>query len=384
MSDSERNAKRPRVEELPPTYVEGFHNREAVERMPYRPLGGETGLTVSILSFGGSSLGSVFRETDRQESIDTVRFAVKNGINLIDTAPWYGHGKAEEVLGEALKGIPREAYILNTKVGRYQPEPMEMFDFSAERVTKSVDESLARLGVDYIDVIQVHDPEFAPFTDIIVEETLPALEKLKAAGKVKMIGMTGYPLSVQKEIISKYPGKLDTILTYCHYSMNDYSLTKSLPWFQEQKLGIINASAISMGLLTHRGPPAWHPATAEVKSACLKAAEYCAAQDVDISTLAMAFTLGNPEIPTTLVSTASLARIKKNIAACTYKLTEKEKEVSDHVISTYFKPLNDSGNEHWEGVEVREHWTIIGAGMDKLVMSRYPNFVKNLSPLPPP
>jgi L-galactose dehydrogenase len=120
-----------------------------------------------------------------------VVYAVKHGINLIDTAPWYGHGKAETVLGEALKGIPREAYILNTKVGRYLPDPMDMFDFTAERVTKSVDESLARLGVDYIDIIQVHDPEFAPFVDIIVEETLPALVKLQEAGKVKMIGMTG-------------------------------------------------------------------------------------------------------------------------------------------------------------------------------------------------
>ena len=133
----------------------------------------------------------MFRETDKQESIDTVVYAIKHGINLIDTAPWYGHGKAETVLGEALKQIPREAYILNTKVGRYLPEPEEMFDFSSERVTKSVDESLARLGVDYIDVIQVHDPEFAPFTQIIVEETLPALVELQKQGKVKMIGMTG-------------------------------------------------------------------------------------------------------------------------------------------------------------------------------------------------
>lgn len=144
-----------------------------------------------VLPTQGSSLGSVFRDTDKQESIDTVLYALKHGVNLIDTAPWYGHGKAETVLGEALKSVPREAYILTTKVGRYLPDPMEMFDFTAERVTKSVDESLARLGVDYIDVIQVHDPEFCPYTDIIVEETLPALVKLQEQGKVKMIGMTG-------------------------------------------------------------------------------------------------------------------------------------------------------------------------------------------------
>lgn len=97
---------------------------------------------------------------------------------------------------------------------------------SAERVTRSVDESLARLGIDYIDVIQIHDPEFAPSIDIIINETLPALIKVKESGKVKMVGMTGYPMAFQREIVEKFPGKLDTVLSYCHYSMNDYSLIK--------------------------------------------------------------------------------------------------------------------------------------------------------------
>eukprot|EP00041_Stephanoeca_diplocostata_P015474 m.295682 g.295682 ORF g.295682 m.295682 type:complete len:265 (+) comp20045_c0_seq1:133-927(+) len=212
--------------ELPATYVEGFHDRKAVEDMVYRPLGGETNLEVSVLSFGASSLGSVFHETNLEESIQVVQHAIKSGINWVDTAPWYGHGKSEEVLGKGLKGIPRKAYYISTKVGRYLPDTLEMFDFSAERVTRSVDESLERLGLEYIDVIQIHDPEFAPNIDIIINETLPALIKVKASGKVKMIGMTGYPMAFQREIIEKFPGKIDTVLSYCHYSMNDYSLIK--------------------------------------------------------------------------------------------------------------------------------------------------------------
>jgi L-galactose dehydrogenase len=191
----------------------------------------------------------------------------------------------------------------------------------------------------------------------------------------------GYPLAVQKDIIMRFPGKLDTILTYCHYSMNDYSLSKELQWFKDRKLGIINASAISMGLLTHRGPPAWHPATVEVKRACADAAAYCQDHGVNISTLAMAFTLGNPDIPTTLVSTASLARITKNIAACTYQLTDKEKEVSAHVMETFFKSLNDTGKEHWEGAEVREHWNTIGARKEELINTRYADYLRSASPL---
>ena len=109
--------------------------------------------------------------------------SLKAGINLIDCAPWYGHGKAEKVLGEAFKGVPRKAFYFTTKVGRYNPGITEMFDFRAERTLQSIDESLERTGLTYIDCAQVHDPEFAPNLDIVVNETLPALYKAKEAGK---------------------------------------------------------------------------------------------------------------------------------------------------------------------------------------------------------
>ena len=97
--------------------------------------------------------------------------SLKAGINLIDCAPWYGHGKAEKVLGEAFKGVPRKAFYFTTKVGRYNPGITEMFDFRAERTLQSIDESLERTGLTYIDCAQVHDPEFAPNLDIVVNET---------------------------------------------------------------------------------------------------------------------------------------------------------------------------------------------------------------------
>lgn len=349
-------------DDLPATYVDGYHELDAVRRMRYRALGGTTNLEVSILSFGASSLGSVFHDTDHAESIQVVRHAVKSGINL-DTAPWYGHGKSETVLGEALKGIPREAYYLFTKCGRYLPDVMETFDFRAERVITSVEESLARLGVSYIDCLQIHDPEFAPDLDIIIQETLPALQKLKEAGKIKMIGMTGYPLEMQKYVIDHSPVKIDTSLVYCHYSMNDYTLEKWLPYFQDKKIGLINASPISMGLLSDRGPPSWHPATTLIKETCSAAAKYCASQGVDISKLAMHFTLANEHIPTTLVSTASLDRLQANIDAVNERLSETEQAVLSHVMLHYFRGLE--GQETWQGVEVTKYWQEIGKALLK-------------------
>merc|ERR1719187_1377720 len=99
---------------LPPTYVEGFHCEESVRKLTYRSLG-RTDMQVSSPSFGASSLGAVFKSTDDSESAAVVRRALEQGINYIDTAPWYGQGRSERVLGMALKDIPRKAYYIATK-----------------------------------------------------------------------------------------------------------------------------------------------------------------------------------------------------------------------------------------------------------------------------
>lgn len=175
----------------PTTYLQAFHGAAGDNKMLYRQLG-KTALYTSYLGFGASSLGSVFRATDDLEACEVVKLAMKSGINYIDTAPWYGHGKSEKVLGNALKEIPREVYYIATKVGRYHPNPAEMFDFSYDRTMASVDESLERLGLSYVDLIQVHDIEFAPSLDIVVNETLLALQKIKEQGKARYIGRLCY------------------------------------------------------------------------------------------------------------------------------------------------------------------------------------------------
>ncbi|XP_069110494.1 uncharacterized protein [Argopecten irradians] len=344
---------------LPVTYVEGFHDKEAVQRMTYNPLGG-TGMKPSVISYGASALGSVFRETNNSESHQVVKYLIRNGINYIDVAPWYGHGKGETVLGEGLQGVPREAYYVTTKVGRYFPEPERMFDFRAERTIQSVDESLQRLGLEYVDVIQVHDMEFAPNLDIIVNETLPALQKVKESGKARFIGITGYPLGNFRKVLERSTVKIDTILTYCHACLNDNSLAEHLPYFKEKGVGVVNASPIGMGLLTDRGPASWHPAQQEVKDSCAKAAAYCREKGVDISRLALAFS-HRQDIPTTLFSTASLVNAKKNLDCYYTPLTDLEEQTSREVIEKFMKPLN---NKDWEGIEVNKYWDALKSKPD--------------------
>lgn len=274
--------------------------------MDYRTLG-KTGLSVSILSYGASPLGSVFREIDESEGIRCVHTALDLGINLIDVSPYYGQTRAETVLGRALKEIPRDRYYLATKVGRYGDND---FDFSADRVTRSLDESLSRLSVDHVDILNCHDIEFGDLQQV-VDETLPALRKLRDAGKCRFIGVTGLPLGIFRYIVDRT--EIDTILSYCHYALNDTALRGLLPDLHGKNIGVINASPLSMGLLSNRQPPAWHPAPQALKEAVARAAAFCRDKGADITKLAVQFSVSNPDIPTTLVGTASPDNITRNI-----------------------------------------------------------------------
>ncbi|MCC3372007.1 aldo/keto reductase [Cohnella sp. REN36] len=273
--------------------------------MKYRTLG-KTGLEVSVLSFGASSLGSVFRDTDEGDSIRTVHEALSAGINYIDVSPYYGMTKAETVLGKAMKNIPRDTFYLSTKAGRYG---LDDFDFSSKRIAASLEESLRRLNTDYVDILFLHDVEFAE-PGVIYEEAIPALHRLKEQGKIRHAGICGLPLDLFRHMLPDI--EVDAIISYCHYSLNDTSLLELLPELERQRVGLVNASPLSMGLLGTRGTPQWHPASAEVKAACRRAAEHCASKGVDIARLAVQFSTSNEQIPTTLVSTANPENIRKN------------------------------------------------------------------------
>lgn len=280
--------------------------------MKYNDLG-KTGLKVPVLSFGASSLGGVFHSIKEQEALKAVFTAVENGLNFIDVSPYYGHYKAETVLGKALEKLPRESFILSTKVGRYGKDGVNTWDYSGRRAQESVQESMERLHVDHIDLINVHDIEFADLHQV-VGETLPALVELRDKGIVGHVGITDLQLENLKWVIENTePGVVETVLNFCHYTLNDDKLADFLGFFKERGIGVINASPFSMGLLTMRGAPDWHPAPAALKEACRKAAEFCSRQGYPIEKLALQFAVSNPDIQTTLFSSANPDSVLKNI-----------------------------------------------------------------------
>lgn len=279
---------------------------------------GKTGMRVSNLGFGASSLGGVFHGIKEEEGVNAVFAAIDGGINFIDVSPYYGHLKAETVLGKALRQIPRDKYYLSTKVGRYGKDGVNYWDYSAQRAKESVYESMERLGIDYIDLINVHDIEFQASLpgglQKVVDETLPALVELKKKGVVGHVGITDLQLENLKWVIDhSEEGVVESVLNFCHFSLNDDKLVDFLDYFESKHVGVVNASPLSMGLLSERGVPSWHPAPRPLVEACAKAARLCKEHNYPIEKLAVQYSVSNPRIASTLFSSANPANVRRNI-----------------------------------------------------------------------
>ena len=268
---------------------------------------GRTDLRVSTVGFGASPLGNVFRQTDPAESINAVRYAIDQGINFFDVSPYYGLTLAETRLGEALDGY-RQKVVLATKCGRYGADS---FDFSAKRITASIDESLTRLRTDYVDILQAHDVEFTHVQQI-VEETIPAMRRLQEQGKVRYVGITGYSLANLADIAEQAP--VDSILTYCRYNLMITDLTnRLLPIAKAKGIGIVNASALHMGILTREGAPAWHPAPPEIQQAGKRIVELCEVYGANPAAVALRFSLDQMDLASTLVGMSTREHVDTNL-----------------------------------------------------------------------
>ena len=276
--------------------------------MQYRRLG-RTDLQISVVGFGASPLGDVFGRSEPGEGRAAVHRAIDEGINFFDVSPYYGLTLAEERLGAALEGR-RSEVVLATKCGRYG---VDIFDFSAERVRRSIEESLRRLRTDHIDLFQAHDVEFGDI-DQIIHETIPAMRQLQREGKARYIGITGYPLRPLMRIAEAVP--VDSILSYCRYNLLiDDMDTVLMPFAEKHGIGVINASALHMGVLTERGAPAWHPAPPEVHQAGRQALEFCRSRGVDLAEVALQFCFEYPRVASTLVGMSKADHVDRNLRA---------------------------------------------------------------------
>lgn len=267
---------------------------------------GKTDLQLPIVSFGASSLGQEFRPVQLDEALRSVHVALEHGMNLIDTSPFYGRGMSEVLLGLALRDVPRESYLLCTKLGRYD---LDHFDFSARRVKESVDVSLHRLGTDHLDIALCHDIEFVPMQQI-VDETLPALKEVQKQGKVRYIGFSGYPQKIFKFIIDQID--VDCVLSYNQYTLqNTRFMEETVPYLESKGVGVMNAGPFSARLLTDAPLPAWLKEPESVKEAARNVSLLCRERGSDIAKCALQFSIANPAITTTIAGSANPENIRK-------------------------------------------------------------------------
>lgn len=262
-------------------------------------------MNLSVLGFGASSIGQEFRQVDLNDALQAVRVAVDGGINYIDTAAYYGRGMSELMLGRILPNLPRDEFFVSTKLGRYAPQH---FDFSARRVAESIDISLERMRIDYVDIVFCHDIEFVDMQQI-VDETLPALRRQVAAGKVRYIGVSGYPMKMFRYILERTD--IDVILTYNHYTLQNDMALQLLPLCQEKGVGVINAAPFSARLLSDAQLPPWHKATPEVRSVAKAAADHCRARGSDIAKLALQFSIAHPGFASCVTGSADPKRVSQ-------------------------------------------------------------------------
>lgn len=250
----------------------------------------------------------------------------------------------------ALKEIPREAYYIATKIGRYELDYDNMFDFTIEKTRKSFKKSLELLGLDYVDIIQVHDIEFAPSLDIIITQTLPELSKYVAEGKAKYIGITGYPVSVLKECVEKSNISIACVLSYARLTLIDDTLLEYIPFFKKHNVGLINAAALSMGLLTNNDPPSWHPASDETKKQCMNAAQYCKDHNVEFAKLAIWHSMQYINVDTNLIGIQSTKQLQMSLDILQNSITDKEKTVLQEIQEKFLSIIM---NQHWEDKEIQ-------------------------------
>ena len=308
--------------------------------METRPLG-NTGIDLPVLSFGASSLGAEFRSIDLNEAFASVHTALDLGMNFIDTSPFYGRGMSEVMLGQALKGIDRDSYLLGSKLGRYS---LTHFDFSAKRVDESIHVSLHRLGTDHLDIILLHDVEFVKLPQIW-EETIGAVLKAKKEGKVRAIGFSCYPMACFNTLLDHVEDDIDCVLSYNQYTLQNTTFADDLvPRLKAKNIGAINAGPFSARLLTNAELPEWLKEPKEVKAAARAAAKLCADNNVDVAQLALQFSCENPDIASTVAGSAN----PKNVAKWAKWLAEPIDRELLAAVQEIFEPVKNIG--HIEGL----------------------------------
>jgi D-threo-aldose 1-dehydrogenase len=303
---------------------------ETIAEVPSVPLG-RTGLSLSALALGTAPLGNLYSAVAEEVAEATVRAALTAGLTYLDTAPHYGLGLAEQRLGRVLAGLPRESFVLSTKVGRLArrlhpgetadphgfvdaPAGKRVWDFSRIGVARSLEESLDRLGLDHVDVVYLHDPD--EHEREAFEQALPALADLRDQGVVRAIGAGMNQAEMLTRFVRRFD--LDVVLVAGRYSLLDQrALDELLPACEERGVAVVVGGVFNSGLLADPRPGApfdYVPAPPELVARASRLQEVCARHGVSLRAAALAFPYGHPAVTSVLVGVRSVAELREDVA----------------------------------------------------------------------
>jgi len=292
---------------------------------------GRTGLSVSALALGTAPLGNLYAALSEQEAEATVRGALAAGLRYVDTAPHYGLGVAERRLGRVLAGLPRDDFVLSTKVGRLLrpldegetadpqgfvdvPRLERVWDFSRDGVRRSLEGSLRRLGLERVDVVLLHDPDHHERE--ACEQAFPALAELREQGVVRAIGAG----MNQAEMLARFVRDLDldVVLVAGRYTLLDQrALVELLPACAMRGVAVVVGGPFNSGLLADPRPGAsydYAPAPAALVARAIRIGEVCARHGVPLRAAALAFPFGHPAVTSVLVGVRSAAEVEDDLA----------------------------------------------------------------------
>ena len=288
---------------------------------------GRTGLYVTRLGLGGVALSGAPPATDPQqataeaEAIALIQRSLAFGLNYLDTAPMYGVGQSEQRYGQALRGMARESYVLSTKVGRVlrpaAPDSAQLtweFDFSQQGVRQSFASSLARLGLERVDMLLIHDPD--DHYEQARTQALSVLLELREQGLVRAIGagMNQW----QMELQFARSGHCDCFLLAGRYTLLDQTaLPEFLPYCVEHHISIIAGGPYNSGILAV-GPRQgatfnYRAASAEMMDRAQRINTVCERYEVPLKAAALQFILAHPAIASVIPGARSVAEVEDNI-----------------------------------------------------------------------
>lgn len=298
--------------------------------MQYRKLG-KNGPEISVIGFGSWAVGGDWGDQDDQLSIESVRVALDAGVTFYDTAAIYGKGRSEEVMGKALKD-DRSKVILATKCGIVWDENKQTSkNGTYDSILREAEDSLRRLGTDYIDLYQMHWPDTD--TNAPAEETMRAMEKLVQDGKVRYVGVSNYNVPLLEESLAvRHVDSLQPPYSILRPAIEQ----EILPYCLEKGIGVVSYSALTSGLLsgnytydTKFDESDWRSRnkahTVDLKSNVDRVDKLRVIADqlgITVPQLAVAYVLAHPAITSAIVGVRKPSHILGVLPATDIKLDE--------------------------------------------------------------